>query len=544
MSRLALGLDSSTQSLTAVLIDIDRGDVVYERSLDYRTDQRFARFDIDSNYILPGAPGEANQPAQMYLVSLEAIFADLRVHSSDLKFNLSDIAVVNVSAQQHGHVLLNAASQEKFESLNDADLNSTADLSSLLADIFAVPFARIWKTSSTAALAAKFRQAFGGKERIIEVTGSDAPWRFSAFGIAQTALEFPQQYQNTRIIHQISSLIPAVLLGSTQIPLDFGNACGTSLMHYTRRQWSDELIRIVGKDLPGGPQALARKLPDLASGLTVVGKIARYFVRKYGLDPRCLVGIGSGDNPQTKVLISGSLLSLGSSFVNMVDTDGQTMDMRGYTNAMYDALDRPFMFGCRVNGALCWDKVRALHSLDKKDYQPAENALTQTPPGNKGRIFIWHPDDEAFPPSAAFDPVRYGYDSSSLPADYAGVVESSLGSIYLNSEYFMAPDDKIYVAGGPTSSPQVLRRIAAIWNRNVIPIEAGGAALGAAVSGACACLSSENQDFDRDRFCDSFLRTGKTVAPDPQDIAAYHCDHGYLSKLKRIESDLINQHPI
>ena len=51
--RLALGLDSSTQSLSAVVIDIDAAEKCFEHSLDYRTDARLNQFGIGEDYILP-----------------------------------------------------------------------------------------------------------------------------------------------------------------------------------------------------------------------------------------------------------------------------------------------------------------------------------------------------------------------------------------------------------------------------------------------------------------------------------------------------------
>ena len=77
--RLALGLDSSTQSLSAVVIDIDTAEKCFEHSLDYRTDERLNQFGIGEDYILPPREeGEAEQPPLMYLASLDALFADLR----------------------------------------------------------------------------------------------------------------------------------------------------------------------------------------------------------------------------------------------------------------------------------------------------------------------------------------------------------------------------------------------------------------------------------------------------------------------------------
>ena len=302
MGRLALGLDSSTQSLTAIVVDIDTRIVVYEHSLDYRGDSRMAGFGVNTDYILPSKEqGEANQPAAMYLASLDAVFGDITKQFPAFNLSVSDIEAINVSGQQHGHVLLKNGSQQIFGRLRDSEVSPSEGLVAMLEQALAVPFARIWKTAFTAELADRVRQGVGGAEEIIKLTGSNAPWRFSAFGIMRTGQDYPQQYQNTQVIHQISSLIPAVLVGSLEVPLDYGNACGTSLMNYTQRQWAGELIRAVGKDLPGGAEALEQKLPRLASGKSLAGQIANYFVSKYGFSSKCVVGIGSGDNPQTKV---------------------------------------------------------------------------------------------------------------------------------------------------------------------------------------------------------------------------------------------------
>ena len=49
MARLALGLDSSTQSLTAVAVDIDSREIVYNKSLDYLADEQLSGFGINSD---------------------------------------------------------------------------------------------------------------------------------------------------------------------------------------------------------------------------------------------------------------------------------------------------------------------------------------------------------------------------------------------------------------------------------------------------------------------------------------------------------------
>ena len=112
--RLALGLDSSTQSLSAVVIDIDTAEKCFEHSLDYRADTRLNRFGIGEDYILPPkSEGEAEQPPLMYLASLNAMFADMR----EAGVALENIVAINTSGQQHGHVYLNRNAPMIFSNL-------------------------------------------------------------------------------------------------------------------------------------------------------------------------------------------------------------------------------------------------------------------------------------------------------------------------------------------------------------------------------------------------------------------------------------------
>jgi xylulokinase len=536
MARLALGLDSSTQSLSAAAVDLDLKKCVYRKSLDYLADSRLNRFGINSDYILPPQEkGEANQPAALYFASLDALFSDLALEFPDYGLNLKDVAVINTSGQQHGHVLLNESARRKFASLREDISPVGNNLASILAKTLSLPFARIWRTSSTSEEAGALRVALGGKSAIIELTGSNAPLRFSAFGIMKTAREYPELFGSTWRIHQISSLITSVLAGNADIPLDFGNACGTSLMDYREKSWSPRVLETIDGLLPFHGTTLAGKFPPLSSGKTLVGNIAGYFVKKYGFRPDCKIGIGSGDNPQTKVLVNGSLLSLGSSFVHMAETDGRTFDLQGNANAMYDAFDRPFMFGCRTNGALRWDSVRAGAGLAKEDYVPGELALQEIPAGNCGRIFFWLAETESFPVCKSIGPVRFGYEEENFAADYAGIIESSLASVYLHSEHFTARDKTLFLAGGPAESREILRRVAAIWNRTVVPVQKGGAALGAAVSGAFALLRLEKIRLNPGSFGSSFLKHEMPVTPRPADVEAYHGPGGYLDKYKTVE---------
>jgi xylulokinase len=537
--RLALGLDASTQSLSASVLDIDEHKKLIEVSLNYLKDERLNTFGIRvPDYILPPrSEGEADQPPLMFLAALDAIFSDLKKSIS-----LEKVVVINTSGQQHGHVYLNSAASYIFNSLNKNG-NEASNLVSLLKDSLAYERAPIWMTADTGKQAALIRSAVGGRERLIRLSGSDAQLRFTGLVVRRTAEKFPDIYARMCIIQLISSFIPAVLTGNANVPVDFGNACGMSLMNYCRKRWSDTLLQAASRGLPGGKNALRKKLPEITAPDAIVGRIAAYFVNRYGFNRECLIVIGSGDNPQSKVLVSEDLLSLGSSFVFMVATDGKTMDRTGAACAMYDGVGRPFMFGCRTNGALVWDQLRAFYGMHKEDYAPAEAALKQSPVGQN--LVFWQPRDESFPSSGKFDLTRINIHNFNLASDYGGIIESSLAAVYYHSKDFSRSyGEPLYITGGAADSPGIMRRIAAIWNRPLAVTGKGSAALGAAVAGVSAYFKSTGERFNVEDYSTAVLPRSEIIGPTSEDVSAFHNPGGYLDRFAQEEARLIKKYPL
>ncbi len=524
--RLALGLDSSTQSLSAIVIDIDTAEKCFEHSLDYRADTRLNQFDIGEDYILPPREeGEAEQPPLMYLASLDAMFTDMR----EAGVALENIIAINTSGQQHGHVYLNQNAANGLSNLQNSESHAS-ELKTLLADVFSYPNAPIWMTANTAAQTNHVREAVGGKAEMINLSGSDAPLRFTGTVVRRVAEQHPEHYAATAKIQLISSFIPAVLTGNANVPIDYGNGCGMSLMNYRSKTWDSALLAATADGLTGGTETLQSKLPALTRPDAIVGNLATYYVEKYGFKERCAITAGSGDNPQAKVPVAGDLLSLGTSFVNMVSTDGDTLDPEGFANAMYDGINRPFMFGCRTNGAMVWDAVRNHYDLAKEEYAPAEAALKQTAPGQF--MTFWQPKTESFPVSGAFDLIR-SVGQPILAEDYTGIIETSLAAVYIYSAVFTKQTQApLFVTGGATDSPEIMRRVAGIWNRPTLPVEKGGAALGAAVAGVKALHDAANESFDIEAFSAAVLKRGEPIQPNPEDVKAYHGEGKYLERFR------------
>jgi xylulokinase len=515
---LVLGIDSSTQSTSAVILSRLDYRVLAEARVRYRDDPRLGGFGLaEGNPTLPAEePGEASQPAALFLAALEALLDDL---PRDL---LSRVAAIDLSAQQHGQVWLGSAALQAIVDLArpGSGTPGAPSLAELIGPGLSWERSPIWMSANTSGEASALRSAAGGASAMTMRSGSDSPLRFSGAVLMRSALLHPHNWEKTARVHLISSFLSGVLSANPDCPIDWGNGSGTSLMNWHERSWDGQLVRAAG-DFLGDPN-LAGRLPGLAHPLTVAGKLARRFVERYSMSPACKVLIGSGDNPQSKVLVPGSLLSLGTSFVLM--TAGGRPHVSA--NAMYDGLGLPFIFGCRTNGALAWERVRRDHGLAADDFAAAEAALATRLPSKPTVIF--QPEHESFPDSPALDLGR----SPDFAADYAGVVDSSLCLMALASRSFAGEGAAMAVTGGASASAAVLARVAAIWKVPVVPIADAGAAAGAALAAALSLLSDAERVAVADDARRATSRAGTALEPDPRLMAAFHGSDGYLAALE------------
>ncbi len=529
---LVLGIDASTQSMTAVALSTEDYSNAGSARIRYRDDPRLERFGLGgpSPILSPREPGEADQPACVFLAALDLLFADLGPGI------LSRVAAVNFSAQQHGQILVSAEGVRAIRALGESGAGTMAgtrtggssgrDLCGLVGPGLASDRAPIWMSSQTAVEAEEIRAALGGVEAVTAVSGSDSPLRFSGTVLRHIAKRYPDTYRLTARAHLISSFLAGVMAADPDAPIDWGNGSGMSLMNWKKRVWDAALVDAVSEGLEGGRAGLLAKLPPLAHPLAIVGRAAAYFRERYGFPEGCAIVAGSGDNPQSKVLAEGALISLGTSFVLM--TEGHSPQPAA--NAMYDGLGRPFMFGCRTNGSLAWEALRVAGGFAADDFAAAERALACEPagggPGSKIRIF--QPETESFPASGAIDIGASG----DFNADYAGAVDSSLGLMVLASRAFAGDVSSIAVTGGAAASRGLVGRIANFWGVPATPIGEAGAAAGAAVAAACALVPESLREEVARSARTAAARPGITAYPEEAAVRALRSPGAYLARLR------------
>jgi xylulokinase len=168
MAKLFLGLDVSTQSLSAIVIDYDRRKIIYNESLNF--DQSLPHYQT-RNGVLPNCnPLVKHSPPLMWVEALHLAFAQMKKRGVPL----DEILAISGSGQQHGSVYLKAGAGETL-----AHLDPKITLAKNLKNIFSRPTSPIWMDSSTGEECSEIRRKLGGIKGAAQLTGSDVFERFT-----------------------------------------------------------------------------------------------------------------------------------------------------------------------------------------------------------------------------------------------------------------------------------------------------------------------------------------------------------------------------
>ena len=116
MARLFLGLDSSTQSLSAIVINYDARRIVYENSLSF--DKMLPHYGTRNGTLRSSDPLVVHSPPLMWVAALDILFGQMKNDG----VALGEIIAVSGSGQQHGSVYLNDRAAGALGKLKLAEL--------------------------------------------------------------------------------------------------------------------------------------------------------------------------------------------------------------------------------------------------------------------------------------------------------------------------------------------------------------------------------------------------------------------------------------
>lgn len=465
MTPLYLGLDSSTQSLTAVVIEADDAvrRVVLETSMPF--DRVLPQYGT-KNGVLPGAdPGVALSPPLMWADALDLMLG--RVAS---QVDVGRLAAIAGSAQQHGSVYLNRLAADGLGALNPAK-----PLASEVASMLSRRQSPIWMDASTSTQCAEITAAVGGAGALARHTGSRAFERFTGPQIRKWAQQEPAAYDATDRIHLVSSFLASLLCGA-HAPLDPGDASGMNLMDLATAQWWAPAVAATAPEL-------ARRLPGIVPAATVVGSLSRYWQERHRLPPARVVA-WSGDNPSS--LIGVGLVREGDVAISLGTSDtifGLMREPRvdeGGTGHVFGAPTGDYMgLTCFSNGSLARERVRDEHQLTWEGFAAA---LAQTAPGNGGALMLPWFEPEITPFVAHAGVVRHALDPRDAATNVRAVVESQMLAMARHSRWMGVPIRRIHATGGAAANAAILQVMADVFGAEVHRFEvANSAALGAAL---------------------------------------------------------------
>jgi xylulokinase len=466
MAKLFLGLDSSTQSLSAVVIDYDRRKVVYDKSLNF--DQALPHYKTQNGVLPNRDPLVKHSPPLMWAEALDLLFATMNKDG----VALGDILAVSGSGQQHGSVYFNERAHDVL-----AGLDSGKTLVENLKGIFSRRTAPIWMDSSTAAECAEIRKKLGGIKVTAQLTGSDAFERFTGPQIRKFYKTDPDAYSQTETIALVSSYMASLLAGQIA-PIDYGDGAGMNLMDIQKKTWHPGALRATA---PG----LKDILPSLAPCSKASGPVSRYFAKKFGMNSAVQIFPWSGDNPCS--LVGLGLIREGMTAISLGTSDTYFGPMK---NCRTDARGEGHVFGspaggymsliCFKNGSLAREKIRDIYGI--KNWKEFGELMATKPPGNNGGILLPWFEAEIVPRVNQPGVHRFDLDEKDAAANCRAIVEAQMLSKRLHAQWMKVSPDCIYATGGASNDPALLRVMADVMNCPVRRIEVSkSAALGAAL---------------------------------------------------------------
>jgi xylulokinase len=287
---LYLGIDVGTSSLKAYLIDVnckpvDQITIEYDSKLPhYHTVGGVHQHTDSSNRV--------TVPPLMWIEAL-----DLVLKSFSDRGYLKHIRAIGTSGQQHGSVYWKRGC---LENVIRPKLNSFSEHASLFeichkhaAEMFLCD-SPIWMDSSTGEECKELELSVGGRDKMIDLTGSCATERFTASHIHRLYNE--KKGSEFERVSLISSFIPSIFLGE-YASIDYADGSGMNLLDINQcTEWSTECLQATSN---GQAEQLRNQLSSLTSALSPLGKVSTYMQKMYGLPEYCLVVAGTGDNPSS-----------------------------------------------------------------------------------------------------------------------------------------------------------------------------------------------------------------------------------------------------
>ena len=506
---LFLGFDSSTQSLSALLLECAGGErrIVFEHTLEF--DRELPEYSTRNGVWRQSGSREVTSSPVMWADALDRMMALIADHRG---IDLKAIAAVSGAAQQHGSVYLNRAAPAVWSHLNPA-----VPLAGQLSATFARAESPVWMDESTTAQCAAIAVALGGRQAVAALTGSAPFERFTGPQIRKFSEQDPAGYGNTHRVHLVSSYLASLLCGA-DAPMDTGDGAGMNLMDIRKLRWAPAALDAVAPDL-------RQRLPDVVPSWTPVGTLSPYWRDRYGF-PAAKVIAWTGDNPSALVglgLFDEGVLgaSLGTSDTLFGASDEPRPTAAGSCHVFGAPSGGYMSLVCFRNGSLAREAVRNQYDFDWRAFS---DALRATPAGNHGGMMLPWFEAEITPHVSVPGVHREGLAIEDGNANVRAVVEAQMMAMANRAHLVSAKHvNRVLATGGASVNPEILQVMADVFEAEVVPVARGNAAcLGAALRAFHGFEQSEGRRVEWNDVHGALgAIEGSPVRPVPAHAAVY-----------------------
>jgi len=437
---LYVGVDSGTQSVKAVALDLETGRVVAEARAQHR--------------MIAGLPaGHMEQHPQEWAAAMDAAIGEVAS-----KVDRSRVRGIGVSGQQHGFVPLD----EKGAVIRPA---------------------KLWCDTSTHAECAVLTRKLGGPAAVIRRTGLPFLPGYTAPKVLWMKRREPGSFRRLRHILLPHDYLNFHLTGNYF--MEYGDASGTGFLDVRRRAWSQAAMDAVDGRVAGC-------LPALSASHEPCGVLRAEIAGRYGFPKGTIVSAGGGDNMMGaigtgNVLPGAVTASFGTSGTIYAFSRKPVVDPSGEIAAFCSSTGGWLPLLCTMNVTGVTEQVRALFGWSLADL---ERAAAAAPAGSDGLTLLPYLDGERTPNLPRGTGVYFGLDRRTLAQGHlarAAIEGTTLGMNYglRRLSVLGVRPREIRLTGGGARSP-LWRQIAAdVFGVPVVAMaQDESAALGGALQAA------------------------------------------------------------
>jgi len=480
---LFIGIDSGTQSVKAVVLDLENRKVVAEARAPHT--------------LIDGLPvGHMEQDPREWTAALDFVITEVvaKIGPDQAK----RVRGIGVSGQQHGFVPLDA----KGEVIRPA---------------------KLWCDTSTTAECLLITKKLGGPKAAIRKTGNLILPGFTAAKILWLKRNEPANFKKLRQILLPHDYLNFHLTGNYF--MEFGDASGTALLDVRARKWSRDTIDAIDKNL-------ASFLPPISESHEAAGTLRPELAARYGISAEVVVSAGGGDNMMGAIgtgnVAPGVVTaSFGTSGTIYAYANKPVIDPQGEIAAFCSSSGGWLPLLCTMNVTTVTEHVRALFGYD---HAKLADAIANTPAGAGGMVVLPYLAGERTPNVPAGSGVLLGLTQKTFGAGHiarAAMEGATMGMNYgLRRLVTLGVKAKeIRVTGGGAKSPVWRQIMADIFGVPVVAmVEDEGAALGGALQAAwCVARRGGDKKAKLTDFTNGTVELNESTrcAPNPANVARY-----------------------